>query len=159
MKTLKAVFAPALALAMAAGIATPAQAQYYGGGNYYEAGYASPRAIERELRQIERQVDRAAYDRRVSDRTLTWMQYRVAGVRKQFRRAARGGFNDWELRTMENQVYELRRDIDHKLRYGHNSRGYRYEQHNRHGRYEDRRGYGGNRGYYRGRDRDDDDDD
>ncbi|MEP2234302.1 MAG: hypothetical protein ABJM58_00735 [Alteripontixanthobacter sp.] len=120
MITLKRLIAPALGAALAAGIAAPASA------NYYE----DPRQIRHEIRNFERQIDRAANSGRVSDRNATWLSYRLQGVERQFRQFSYNGFNDWEISTLNDSLnimeWELqRRSNGYRNRSG---RGYRDSQ-------------------------------
>ena len=146
MKTLTRIALPALAaIGMAGAAATPAAAQYYGGydrGGYDRGygGYHGPREIRAEIRNYERRINQAARSGQVSTRNANWLSYRLQGVEDQFYRFRRGGFDDWEIRTLNHSLQIMERELQRRSGWG---RGGRWND--RRGDYRDQRRYRGAR--------------
>ncbi|WP_310533507.1 hypothetical protein [Novosphingobium sp.] len=125
------IAAPALIAAMAFGAAVPAQAQNYGqhnqgrdyGYNHNNNGYNNGQGIEREITQLERQVNRGDNRDRISEREAAGLRRDVAQLRWTYRSYARNGLSSSEVRTLQNRIQNIR----HRLQNERNDRdGRRY---------------------------------
>ncbi len=125
------IAAPALIAAMAFGAAVPAQAQHnqgrdYGYNNHNNNGnngYNNGRVIEREIAQLERQVNRSDNRDRISEREAASLRRDVAQLRWTYRSYARNGLSSNEVRTLQDRIQRIR----HRLQNERNDRdGRRY---------------------------------
>ena len=136
----------ALATAGAAlAVASPASAQYYGGG-YNNYAYGNRGQMQNELQQIRYQADNLARQGRLTRSEARDLYRDLASAERSLYR----GGNPWQLNQKIQQIrYELRRYSDYDgRRYGYNSyngyNNYGYSDRDRDGRddrYEDDQGY------------------
>ena len=124
------IAAPALIAAMAFGAAVPAQAQYnqgrdngYNHNNHNNNGYNNGRGIEREITQLERQVNRGDNRDRISEREAAGLRRDVAQLRWTYRSYARDGLSNREVRTLQDRIQRIRHRLQNER---HDRDGRRY---------------------------------
>ncbi|MFM6932353.1 MAG: hypothetical protein ACKOUT_08940 [Novosphingobium sp.] len=123
------IAAPALIAALAIG-AVPAQAQNYGQnygqhnpGRGYNNGYNNGNGIEREIAQLERQVNRGDNRDRISEREAAGLRRDVAQLRWTYRSYARDGLSSREVRTLQDKIQRIRARLQNER---HDRDGRRY---------------------------------
>ncbi len=124
----KTVLAAVLSTMIAAGVATPAMAQYrdndrYPGGNRAEASYLTPARsaeIRRDIWQLDSRIQRAVSKRTISPREAQGLRNDTRNLRQLYTRYADRGLSMSEYRTLENRVSTItqRLRIDRRDRDG-----------------------------------------
>jgi len=131
--------------------ATPASAQYYGGGygyNGYNRGYGDASGFHRRIYNVINSIGGVRQDQ------AGRLRAEAIGLDRELRNAARNGLNPYEARNFDVRIGQLERHLQWASNggYGRN-RAYGYNGYN--GGYEN----GRDRDHRRGRDDDDDRDD
>jgi hypothetical protein len=122
MRKLSKLIAPALIAAMSAGIAVaPAQAAPYG---RHDAGRPTPvrnANIRADINGLNRDIDRAAARRTISNREATSLKRDAYQVQRLYTQYARNGLTRAETQTLQNRVDRIhvalraeRRDRDNR---------------------------------------------
>ena len=133
--------------------AAPAAAQYYpapppgyGYGYGNQHNYGQVRRLEVRVDQLRRHIDRLDSRNRVTEREADRLRGQANDLRRDLRRASRGGLHPQELYRIERRIAALEYRIQRDVRDG-----------NRWGQYNDRDRDGRNDRWEddRGRDRDD----
>jgi hypothetical protein len=119
MNKLTKLIAPALAVSLTLGAAVPASAAvFYGNGANVKA----------EIAQLDRQIDVAKARHQLSRQESASLESQVNRLQKLYRTYGRNGFSRAELRTLDNQVDNVKRDLVRQVNDrdndGHNGRGY-----------------------------------
>lgn len=114
----------ALPLALAAGllIAAPASA----------ANWSNPRSVNAEIRQLDRQIDRATGLTRREEARLA---SRVDRLQSLYRSYLRGGINRNEMRSLENQLNSIKADLRTQSRDRRGSGAYKSNTYNSDGKH------------------------
>lgn len=110
---------PALAASLALGATAPASAATFGNG----AGN-----VKVELAQLDRQIDVAKARHQLTFQESTSLKTQVNRVQALYRSYARNGFSRAELRTLDNRIDAVKRDLARKANDrdtgGHHGNGY-----------------------------------
>ena len=96
-------------------IAAPASAQHRGGYGHQPVRGAG---IERQLDQIEDQIDRMRDRRLISRGEARRLERRADRIDDLHDRYRRGGLNRWELRELQGRIHALRQDLRAERREG-----------------------------------------
>ena len=95
-------------LLSAVSISAPASAQFRGGGHGYGQGGAN---IERQLDQIEQQIDRLRDRRAISNNEARQLMRRAEQIDRLHDRFARNGLTQYERRDLQNRIQNLRQRV------------------------------------------------
>lgn len=101
MNTANKIVASALAASLALGIAAPASA----------AAWNAPGQLQRQIAQLDNQINRAEARRTISHREAQQLDRQVDQLRAAFRTYARGGFTRYELASLDNRVDQVKRQL------------------------------------------------
>jgi hypothetical protein len=94
-------------LVSAVSVAAPAAAQFRGGGH----GYGQGANIERQLDQIERQIDRLRDRRLISREEAFRLERRAEQIDRLHDRFARNGLSQYERRDLQSRIQNLRQRV------------------------------------------------
>lgn len=92
--------AATLGAALPAAAATPARAN----------------AIRNEIAQLQNRVERADWRDRISEREARAIRQDVQRLRANFRAYNRNGLNNWEMRTLQQQIRSVRARLQFERR-------------------------------------------
>lgn len=115
MNARKLSLALSLPLALAAVAAPASAAPNWNGHDGNNANYIA-RELRSEIRQLDRQIDRAQATRRISSREAAGLHRDVDGLQRLYANYARGGFTNGELRSLQNRVDQVERNLNKELR-------------------------------------------
>jgi hypothetical protein len=99
-----ALFAAAAAATF--GAVLPAAAQTPGRAN----------AIRAEIQQLQNRVNRSDFRNRISEREARALRADVQRLSYNFRAYNRNGLNNWEMRTLQQQINSVRARLQHERR-------------------------------------------
>jgi type II secretory pathway component PulJ len=102
-------------LASTVAVAAPAAAQHRGAHGF---GYNRGANIQRELGQIERQIDRLRDRRLVSNREAFQLSRQADQIERLADRYARNGLSGSEIRDLQNRIQNLRQRVNAERRDG-----------------------------------------
>lgn len=102
----------AAATAATLGAALPAAAQTPGRAN----------AIRSEIQQLQNRVNRSDWRGRISEREARGIRNDVARLTSNFRAYNRNGLNNWEMRTLQQQIQSVRARLQFERRDNDNRR-------------------------------------
>jgi cation diffusion facilitator CzcD-associated flavoprotein CzcO len=112
MKKITALTLSALMTATALGAAAiPAAANAQVTIRYGTPGYWTPErsnAIRQQIWRLDRDIDRAAQNRRITRREEVGLRRDVQWLRNQYNAYSRNGLNFQEVRTLQNRVNQVR---------------------------------------------------
>ncbi|MFN3389773.1 MAG: hypothetical protein ACK40O_12675 [Allosphingosinicella sp.] len=97
-------------------VAAPASAQYRGGGYGHQP--VRNANIERQIDQIEDQIDRMRDRRLISRSEAKRLERRAENIDRLHDRYRRGGLDRHELRDLQNRIHALRQDLRAERREG-----------------------------------------
>lgn len=143
-----------LAGALAAALmSVPASAQWYDRGYGYGSGYGSGQRIERQINQLEREINLAADRGRITSRQERWLLRRLSEVDRLFDRYRWNGLSYNEREDLLGRLRHIRSDVYRRRDWNNGNWD--------HGDWNNGRGHrnDGQNWSYRYRDNDDDDDD
>jgi hypothetical protein len=93
-------------LLSAVSISAPAAAQFRGG-----QGYGQGANIERQLDQIEQQIDRLRDRRAISNNEARQLMWQAEQIDRLHDRFARNGLTQYERRDLQNRIQNLRQRV------------------------------------------------
>ncbi|MBO9603702.1 MAG: hypothetical protein J7496_14460 [Novosphingobium sp.] len=111
MNRLTKLIAPALAATLAIGAVAPASAAPYNNGN----------GVRQQIAQLDRTIDQAERQHRLSRQEALQLTRQVAQVRTLQVRYAKNGFTRAELRILDQRIDTVQRQIDREI--GSHGRG------------------------------------
>jgi multidrug resistance efflux pump len=90
--------------------------------------YGNGANVKAEIAQLDRQIDVAKARHQLSRQESASLESQVNRLQKLYRTYGRNGFSRAELRTLDNQVDNVKRDLVRQVNdrdnSGHNGRGY-----------------------------------
>ena len=122
---MRKIVLPLIAAGAALAVASPASAQYYPRPAVpapgYGYGFGQVRALQVRIDNVERQINRLDRRDRIRDRSADRLRDEANRIEDRLHRAARGGLNPNEARSIEYQIQRL----EQRVQYSMNDRGYR----------------------------------
>lgn len=113
MQKFNRIIVPALAAAMIASLAAPAQARTP----------ARAEAIRNQIEQLHHAVSRNDVRDRISEREAAGLRRDVSRLQDQFRDYNRNGLSNREMRTLERRIHDIRERLRIERRDHYNHRG------------------------------------
>jgi hypothetical protein len=102
MNKLTKLIAPALAVSLTLGAAVPTSAAVF---------YSNGANVKAQIAQLDRQIDVAKARRQLTWQESASLEKQVDRLQKLYRSYSRNGLTRAELRTLDNQVDNVKRDL------------------------------------------------